>query len=162
AILNEAAQDAIPTQLIAAVREHEVRTLGRPEVEITELLDGQPLRFTAEVDIRPEFTLPDLETVEITVDEAVVTDEEVDQHLDNLRKRFGTLKTVDRPAARGDFVQIDLAATVDGEEIPGGTATNLSYEVGSNEPVPGLDDTVQGMTAESTATFTTTLVGGDY
>jgi len=162
AILNEAVQEAIPTQLLAAVREHEVRTLGRPEVEITEFADGQPLRFTAEVDVRPQFTLPNLADVEITVDPIVVTDEEVDRQLEGLRQRFGTLKTVERPAAWGDFVQIDLVATVDGEEVPGGTATNLSYEVGSNELLQGLDETIEGMTAGSSATFTTALVAGDY
>ena len=59
-MLNEAVQEAIPTQILAAVREHEVKTLGRPEVEITEFADGEPLKFTAEVDVRPEITLPDL------------------------------------------------------------------------------------------------------
>lgn len=162
AILNEAVQEAIPTQLLAAVREHEVRTLGRPEVEITEFADGQPLRFTAEVDVRPQITLPDLADIEVTVDPVVVTDEDIDRQLEGLRQRFGTLKTVERPAARGDFVQIDLAATVDGEEVPGGTATNLSYEVGTNELLPGLDETIDGMTAGSSATFTTALVAGDY
>jgi trigger factor len=161
-VITEAVQEAIPEQLLAAVRAHEVKTLGRPEVEITDFGDGQPLRFTAEVDIRPEITLPDLNDIEVVVDEVRVTDEEVDTQLDGLRQRFASLKTVDRPAQRGDFIQIDLAATVDGEEVPGGTATNLSHEVGSNQLLPGLDDTVEGMSAGAAESFTTTLVGGDF
>ncbi len=162
AVISEAVQEAIPEQLLAAVRAHEMKTLGRPEVEITDFGDGEPLRFTAEIDIRPEITLPELNDIEVVVDEIRVTDEEVDTQLDGLRQRFATLKTVDRPAQHGDFIQMDLAATVDGEEVPGGTATNLSHEVGSNQLLPGLDDAVEGMTAGAAESFTTKLVGGDF
>jgi trigger factor len=161
-ILTEAVQGAIPEQLLAAVREHEVRTLGRPEVEITDFADGKPLKFTAEVDVRPEITLPDLSGIEVTVDEVAIDESDVDEQLDGLRQRFATLKGVERAAQRGDFVQIDLAATVDGAEVSGGTASNLSHEVGSNQLLPGLDETLEGMTAGESTNFSTTLVGGDY
>ena len=161
-ILTEAVQEAIPEQIMAAVREHEVRTLGRPEVEITDFADGQPLKFTAEVDVRPEITLPELSSIVVTVDPVEVADEDVDKQVEGLQQRFATLKSVDRPAQRGDFVQLDLAATVDGQEVPGGTASNLSHEVGSNQLLPGLDDTIEGMTAGASTTFTTELVAGDY
>jgi trigger factor len=161
-ILSEAVQGAIPEQFLAAVREHEVRTIGRPDVEITDFGDGQPLKFTAEVDVRPEITLPDLSGFEVTVDVFAVSDDDVSEQVDALRQRFATLKTVDRPARRGDFVQLDLAATVDGEEVPGGTATNLSHEVGSNQLLPGLDEAVEGMSADSSTTFASSLVAGDF
>jgi trigger factor len=161
-ILTEAVQEAIPEQILAAVRAHEVRTLGRPEVEITEFADGAPLRFTAEVDVRPEITLPDLDAIEVTVDEVTVADEDVESQLDGLRQRFATLKSVERAAGRGDFVQIDLAATVNGAEVPGGTASNLSHEVGRDQLLPGLDEAIEGMSAGASTTFTTTLAGGDY
>src|SRR5262249_34769572 len=122
AVLNEAVQEVIPSQFLAAVREHEVKTLGRPEVEITEFTDGEPLKFTAEVDVRPEITLPKLDEIEITVDEIRISDEEIDEQLNRLRERFSTLKTVERAALNGDYVQVDLAATVDGEDVPGGSA----------------------------------------
>ena len=161
AVLSEAVQEVIPTQILAAVREHDVKTLGRPEVEITDLTDGQPLRFTAEVDVRPEITLPELGGIEITIDAVEVTDEAVDEQVNGLRERFATLKTVERSAQVGDYVQIDLMATVDGAEVPGGTASNVSHEVGSGQLVPGLDDVLQGMSAGEETTFTTQLVG-DY
>ncbi|GAA4262236.1 trigger factor [Dactylosporangium darangshiense] len=162
AVLNEAVQEVIPTQILAAVREHEVKTLGRPEVEITEFADGQPLKFTAEVDVRPAITLPDLDAIEVTVDALVVSDEDVEEQLKGLRDRFATLKTVERTALVGDYVQIDLEATVDGEEVPGGSATNVSHEVGSGQLVPGLDDVLVGMGAGDSTTFTTQLVGGEH
>jgi trigger factor len=162
AVLTEAVQDVIPSQILAAVREHEVKTLGRPEVEITEFGDGQPLRFTAELDVRPQIALPALDEITVTVDEIAVTDEEIDTQLNGLRERFATLKTVDRPAANGDYVQLDLAATVDGEEVPGGSATNISHEVGSGQLLPGLDEVLVGMSASESATFTTQLVGGEF
>ena len=162
AVLNEAVQEAIPENILAAVREHEVKTLGRPEVEITEFGDGEPLKFTAEVDVRPQITLPDLSQVEVTVDELQVDDSDIDEQLNGLRERFATLKTVERPAGDGDYAQIDLTATVDGEEVPGGSATNISHEVGSKQLLPGLDEVLVGMSAGDSTTFVTQLVGGDF
>jgi trigger factor len=161
-VLNEAVQDAIPTQIVAAVREHEVKSLGRPEVEITDFSDGQPLIFTAELDVRPEINLPDLDGIEVTVDEIQIGDNEIDEQVNALRERFATLKTVERAAQVGDYVQIDLAATADGEEVPGGSATNISHEVGSNQLLPGLDDALGGMSADESTSFTTQLAGGDF
>lgn len=163
AVISEAIQEAIPAQILAAVREHDVKMLGRPELEtFPEVEDGQPLVFTAEIDVRPEITIPDLSTIEISVDELQIADSEIDDQVSGLRERFATLKTVERPAQEGDYVQIDLAATVDGEEVPGGSATNISHEVGSKQLLPGLDEVLVGMAADGTATFVTQLVGGDF
>ncbi|GGL20807.1 trigger factor [Mangrovihabitans endophyticus] len=162
AVLNEAVQEAIPQQILAAVQEHEVKTLGRPEVEITDFTDGEPLKFTAEVDVRPEITVPDLSTIAVTVPAVQIGDEEIDEQVNGLRERFATLKTVERAAAEGDYVQLDLNATVDGEEVPGGSATNISHEVGSKQLLPGLDEALVGMSAGDETTFTTQLVGGDF
>lgn len=161
-ILNEAVQDAIPGQIVAAVREHDVKTLGRPEVEITEFSDGEPLKFTAEVDVRPEITLPAPEEITVTVEPVEVTDEAIDEQVGSLRERFATLKTIERAAADGDYVQIDLAATVDGVEVEGGSATNVSHEVGSGKLLAGLDEVLVGMSASDSTTFETKLVGGDH
>lgn len=162
AVLATALDDAIPQQIVAALREHEVRSLGRPEWETPEVVYGEPLRFTAEVDVRPQLVLPDLAKVAVTVDEIQIAESEIDTQVSGLRERFGTLKTVERPAGTGDYVQLDLAATVDGKEVPGGTASNISYEVGSASLVPGLDDVLVGMSAGEAQSFTTQLVGGDF
>ena len=161
-VLNEAVQEAIPQNILAAVREHDLKTLGRPEVEITEFNDGDSLNFTAEVDVRPEITLPDPATIEVTVDEIQIDDSEIDEQVKGLRERFATLKTVERAAQEGDYVQIDLNATVDGEDVPGGSASNISHEVGSKQLLPGLDEAVVGLAAGDSTTFTTQLVGGDF
>ncbi|MFI7437563.1 trigger factor [Micromonospora haikouensis] len=161
-VLNEAVQEAIPQNILAAVREHDLKTLGRPEVEITEFNDGDSLNFTAEVDVRPEITLPELDSIEVTVDELKIDDSEIEEQVKSLRERFATLKTVERAAAEGDYVQIDLNATVDGEDVPGGSATNISHEVGSKQLLPGLDEALVGLAAGESTTFTTQLVGGDF
>ena len=156
AVLNEAVQEAIPQQILAAVREHDVKTLGRPEVEITEFADGEPLKFTAEVDVRPEITLPDLGSIEVTVD-ALADRRERDRRAGQRAAR-ALRHAEDRRACRpqsGDYVQIDLAATVDGEEVPGGSATNISHEVGSKQLLPGLDEALVGLAAGDATTFTT-------
>ncbi|MBW6432140.1 trigger factor [Actinoplanes hulinensis] len=162
AVLNEAVQEAIPQQILAAVQEHDVKTLGRPEVEITEFADNAPLKFTAEVDVRPEITVPDLSAITVTVPAVEIGDNEIDEQVNGLRERFATLKTVERAAAEGDYAQLDLNATVDGEDVPGGSATNISHEVGSKQLLPGLDEVLVGLSAGEEATFTTQLVGGDF
>jgi trigger factor len=162
AVLNEAVQEAIPQQILAAVREHEVKTLGRPEVEITEFTDGEPLKFTAEVDVRPEITIPDLAGIQVTVDAVQLDESAIDEQVNGLRERFSTLKTVERAAQEGDYVQLDLVASVDGEEVPGGSASNISHEVGSKQLLPGLDEVLVGLSAGDQATFVTQLVGGDF
>jgi trigger factor len=160
-VLQEAVNDALPTLYTEAAREHELQPLGQPDIDITNLDDGMSLSFTAEVDIRPEITLPDVDGIAVSVDNVEVSDADVDEQLTELRDRFGTLTAVERPAAEGDYVSLDLATMVDGEEIEGGSATGLSYVVGSGDLVDGLDEAVTGKSAGESATFTTTLQQGE-
>ena len=162
AVLEEAINEALPGLYSQAVDEAELSTLGSPDVEITELEDGDKLTFTAEVDVRPEIELPAWEGVALTVDDIEVDEEKVAEQLEQLRQRFGTLVPVERAAAEGDHVTIDLAARdEDGELIENGQATGLSYEIGSGTMVEGLDEAVTGLSAGETKTFTTTLQGGE-
>ena len=161
AVLEEAVNNALPTFYGQALEENSVRPLGQPE--ITDLKvpasDGEDFTFTAEVDKRPEIDLPDFSDIELTVDEAKVEDEAVEQRLTDLRARFGTLKGVDRAVQDGDFVSIDLSAEIDGEQID--SVTGVSYEVGSKNMLEGLDEALIGMTADETKNFTAPLAGGD-
>ena len=161
AVLEEAVNDALPKAYNEAVVESGVKALGQPEIEVTNLDDGTSLSFTAEVDIRPEIALPELEGIDVTVDDVEVTEAEIDEQLDALRERFATLVGVDRAVEAGDFVSIDLSASVNGEEVEGGSATGLSYEVGANDLIDGLDDAVTGKSAGDTVVFPTTLRQGD-
>ena len=161
-VLQEAVNDALPRLYGEAAREHELQVLGQPEIDITNLDDGQSLSFTAEVDVRPEITLPELQGIAVQVDDVEVTDADVDEQLDELRDRFGTLKGVERPAESGDYVSLDLTTTADGEEIEEGSAKGLSYVVGSGDLVEGLDDAIAGKAAGESATFTTTLQHGEH
>jgi len=161
AVLEETLNDAIPTHYSSAVREHEVKVLGSPDVEVTELADGEKVAFTAEVDVRPEITLPNFADLTVQVDDIEVADADVDSQVDNLRERFSVLKGVERPVRDGDYVSLDLAATVDGEEVPGGTATGLSYEVGTGQLLPGTDEAITGLSAGEATSFKTELAGGE-
>ena len=161
-VLEEAVNDALPKFYGDAVEANDVKVIGQPDVDVTELADGEHLTFTAEVDVRPEFDLPEYEGLEVTVDDADVTDAEIDEQVDGLRARFGTLTGVDRAVADGDFLSIDLSATVGGEAVPDLTAKGLSYQVGGGALLEGLDEAVIGLSAGETRDFTTTLVGGDH
>ena len=162
AVLEEAINKALPKAYSDAVRETGVKALGQPEIEVTELEDNQRLAFTAEVDVRPEITVAGYDRLAVTVDDAAVSDEEVAEQFEELRTRFGTLKGVDREVRTGDFVSLDLTATVDGAEVEGGSAQGLSYEVGSGNLIDGLDDAIQGLSAGESATFSSTLAFGEH
>jgi trigger factor len=158
-VLDEAINSALPEFYSMAARENDVVVIGRPEVDIKEFVDNEKLVFVVEVDVRPEVKLPDFSKIEITVDDVKVEDKDVDEQLDGLRARFGTLHTVERAAKDGDFVTIDLTARIDGEEVDGGKANEISYEVGSDRMIDGLDAALVGMALGDTKTFTTQLVG---
>jgi len=162
AVLEEAIQEAIPHFYGAAVEEHKVAVISRPEVELDSFADGEPLVFTATVDVRPDIDLPTYDALPVTVDDIVISDEEVDQNLSTLQDRFATLSGVDRPVEHGDFVSLDLSAMADGELVPGSEAAGLSYEVGSAGLVDGLDDAVLGASVDDTRTFDTDITFGEY
>ncbi|MGW4029051.1 trigger factor [Streptomyces sp. NPDC004838] len=160
AVLEEAVNDALPKFYTEAVNEAELNPLGQPDVDITELKDGETLNFTAEVDIRPAIELPDYSGIEVTVDAVEVTDEDVDKSVEQLRERFASTTPVERAAEDGDVLTIDLEAKVDGEVLADGVATGVSYTVGSGELLDGIDDAVKGLEAGGEATFTSQLKGG--
>jgi trigger factor len=161
AVLEQAINDAVPQLYGKALEDSEIRALGQPDLEITQLDDGQQLAFTAEVDVRPKFELPDLSAISVTVDNAEVGPDEVEEYLSDLRERFASLKGVDRPAAGGDYVSIDLSASVDGKLVEDAQASGISYEVGSGTLLDGLDETLTGMAAGDSTNFTAELAGGD-
>ncbi|MGH3517558.1 MAG: trigger factor, partial [Haloechinothrix sp.] len=161
-VLDEVVNEVIPAKYLEAVQSSEVRTLGRPEFEVTRLEDREVLEFTAEVDVRPDIAVPEVEGLAVTVDDVELAEAEVDEQLDELRARFGTLTGVDRPAENGDFVSIDLSASVNGEDVEGASTTGLSYEIGSGQLVEGIDEALVGAAAGETKNFTTKLVAGEH
>jgi trigger factor len=162
AMLDQVVSDALPGRYSEAVTSSDLRPIGQPDIEVTKKEYGEDLEFTAEVDIRPEIELPDLDSLKITVDAIEVDDDEVDSELQSLRARFGTLTGVDRAAETGDFVSIDLSATIDGKELPDAATEGLSHEVGSGQLIEGLDDAIVGLKEGETRVFTTKLAAGEH
>lgn len=162
AMLDQIVNDALPSRYGQAVAESDVQPLGRPNIEVTKKEYGQDLQFTAEVDIRPKISPPDLSALTVSVDPIEIGEDDVDAELQSLCTRFGTLTAVDRPVAVGDVVSIDLSATVDGEDIPNAAAEGLSHEVGSGRLIAGLDDAVVGLSADESRVFTAKLAAGEH
>ncbi|WP_432573534.1 trigger factor [Kineococcus sp. SYSU DK005] len=162
AVLEEAVNDALPKFYQRAVEEKDLRPLGQPTVDVSQAPDprtGGDLKFSVEVDVRPTLELPELGSVEVSVDDVTVADEDVEARLTSLRERFGTLTGVDRAVGDGDFLSLDLRAEIDGEEIE--TAKGISYQVGQGNMIEGLDEAVTGLSAGGSTTFTAPLAGGD-
>ncbi|KUN77813.1 trigger factor [Streptomyces griseoruber] len=161
AVLEEAVNDALPKFYTEAVNTAEIDVLGQPEVDITELKDGETLNFTAEVDVRPALELPeDFSSIEVEVDAVEVDEEDIDKSVEQLRERFASTSPVERAAEDGDVVTVDLQAKVDGEVLEDGVAEGVSYTIGSGELLEGIDDAVKGLEAGGEATFTSELKGG--
>jgi trigger factor len=162
-VLNHAVNDGLDKFFREAVKEEKIRTLGRPQADVVELPSlkdfSGDLLVTVEVDVRPEFDLPAYEGLKLTVDAVEVSADDVQDELDNLRGRFGTLVTVDRPAKTGDFAQLDLVASIGGNEVD--TANSISYEVGSGELIEGIDEALDSLSAGESTTFESELLGGD-
>jgi trigger factor len=161
-VLEQVVNDMLPTRYGQAIEELDIKALGQPNIDITKLEDGDVIEFVAEVDVRPEFDLPDFSEISVEVPALGSTEERIDHELEHLRERFGSLKTVDREAGDEDFITLNLSATVDGEEIEDAKVEDMSYRVGSGDLIEGLDDAVKGLKADESATFTSKLVFGEY
>jgi trigger factor len=162
-VLEEVVNGAVPAKYSEAVTTAEdITPIGRPDIEVTEIADNDKLSFKAEVDVRPQIDLPDLTSLSVSVDDVEVADADVEEQLDNLRARFGTLAGVERPAQKDDFVLIDLSATVDGEPVEDATTTGFSYQVGQGGLIDGIDEAIEGLSAGEEATFTSKLVAGEF
>ena len=161
AVLDEAINEVVPQKYIEALQENSLEPLAQPEIEVTRLEDNDLIEFTAEVDVKPDFELPAYDGLEAQVDDVELTDAEVEEQVQALRERFGTLVDVERAAGEGDFVTIDLTAAQDGETVEGGEVSEMSYRVGRGGMLDGLDEALAGMSAGEEKTFDSQLVGGD-
>lgn len=164
-VLQEAINDALPQAYSKAVTESKIVPLGQPDIEVTKLEDDESdvtVEFTAEVDIRPDFELPELSGISVEVPDVEVPDADVDERVETLRQRFATTTEVDRAAAEGDVVTLDLKGTQDGEELEDATADGITYKLGSGGMLDGLDEAVTGLKAGESKTFESTLLGGAH
>ena len=161
-VLEQVVNDMIPNRYSMAAQENELRVISQPDIDITKIEDNDVIEFTAEVDVRPDITVPDFSSLRVEIERPTADDEAVDTELDNLRARFGTLKGVERPVEEGDFLSIDLSAAVDGEPVEEASTEGLSYEVGSGTLIEGLDDAVKGLSEGESRDFTSSLMAGEH
>ena len=164
AVAGEAVNDAVPELYSKALDEKKIRPMAQPEFDVQDVPqsanDETKLKFTATVERRPDIELPEIDGLEIAISKPEVKDEDVDKRLETLRQRFGTLVGVDRPAAKGDFANIDLTAEIDGETVD--SQEGVSYELGSNTMLDGLVEALDGLSAGEETTFEGTLEAGEH
>ncbi|WP_206501863.1 trigger factor [Flaviflexus ciconiae] len=165
AIIEQAVNDSLDGYYQQAIVENELDPIGQPEVDITTWpnMEGAPggtLVVEISVDTRPEINLPDLSTITLTTDKPVVTDEDVDASLTEMRERFATLKSVERPVQANDYVSIDMEAKIGDEVVD--SVSGISYQLGSGKLLEGIDEALEGLQADETTTFKSTLAGGDH
>ena len=161
AVLDEAINSALPQWYNQALQDTKIQPLSQPEIDLAKFVDGEPIEITAELDVRPELILPDVSKIEVTVEDAAVSDSDVDLQIDALRERFATFSEVDRAVQTGDFLTIDLSAAQNGEPIEAAQADGMPYTVGKALMLEGLDEAVVGLKAGESKTFATELVGGE-
>ena len=161
-ILEQVVNDMLPSRYDRALSENELNPLGQPDIEITKIEDNDVVEFTAEFDVRPEIEVPDFSKIDVTVPARKVDDEAVDKELDDLRGRFGELKETKRKLKTDDFAVIDVEATVDGEKLDEASAEGLTYQVGSDDLIKGLDTALRGMKTGEDNEFTTKIEYGEH
>jgi trigger factor len=149
AVLGEFLEDSVPTYYRDALRENDLAPIAEPSIDVEQLEDGKPLVFTATVEVRPRLALAegDYRGIEVERPSVEVSDEEVHRLLDSLRERFAELETAARPARSGDYVLMDLRATVHDQEVPEATRPDYLYELGSGEFGEKLDAELEGKRA---------------
>lgn len=160
-VLDEAINDALPKMYVQALQENDLQPLAQPEIDITKFEDNETLEFTAEVDVRPTIDVPKYDDLAVEVEAIALSDEDVAEQVEALRERFATLNDVERAAADGDIVTIDLVASKDGETVEGGEVSGYSYKVGAGDMLDGVDEALRGLSAGEEATFVSQLLGGD-
>lgn len=153
---EQALNDSLPEYYSAAVIEHDVDVIAPPEIDITGGHEGGDIAFDAVVEVRPSIEVPGYQDLKVTLERPAVDDEALDAQIDRMRDLDSTLEVVDRAAAEGDTVTIDIAGTLDGEPQPGLTADDYSYTVGSGAITPEVDEQLVGAKAGDTLTFSAT------
>jgi len=161
-VLEEAINAALPTIYANALDENKLHAISRPNLNVTDLVDGQKVTVTAAVDVRPDFEAPDFATLSATVDDVEISDSDVDSQLEQLRGRFATLNTVDRAGESGDVLTLDIKATLDEKPVEEFSAKSITYQLGSGGLVPGADDVLAGVSAGATKLLTFTAEQGPH
>ena len=161
-ILEQVVNDMLPTRYEQALAENDLNPLGQPDIDVTKIEDNDVVEFTAEIDVRPEIEVPDFSQISVTVPELKVDDAAVDAELDTLRERFGELKDTKRKLKKDDFAIIDLEATINGEKLEDASTEGLTYRVGADDLMDGLDKAIKGLKTGEKAEFTSEIQYGDH
>ena len=161
-ILEQVVNDMLPSRYEQAVKENDLKVIGQPDVDISKIEDKDFVEFTAEVDIRPEFEIPDFSKISVTVPALKADEEDVDKALEELAERFGELKDTKRKMKTGDYAIIDITAEIDGEKIEDASTEGLSYRIGDDDLIKGLDTALRGMKTGEDNEFTSTIQSGEH
>lgn len=162
AVLDQAVRRGLPSWYEQAVVDARIVTVGDPKLDMDDMPEpGSPLAFSIEVGVRPKAKLGDYPGIEVGRRKPEVSDEDIDRELDRLRESVASLETVDRQAARGDFVVIDFVGRVDGEAFRGGEARGFVLELGSGRLMPGFEEQLEGAAAGESREVAVTFPG-DY
>ncbi|APT83270.1 trigger factor [Corynebacterium ammoniagenes] len=162
AMLEQVVNDMLPSRYEQAVNENDLKVIGQPNIDIPKVEDNDFVEFTAEVDVRPEIEIPDFSKISVTVPALAVSDEDVENELNELAERFGELKDTKRKLKTGDFAIIDIDAEVDGEKVSEVSTEGLSYRVGDDDLIKGLDTALRGMKSEEDNEFSATIESGEH
>ena len=161
-ILEQVVNDMLPSRYEQAVQSEDLKVIGQPDVDISKIEDKDFVEFTAEVDVRPEFEVPDFSEISVTVPAIKAGEEDVDKALEDLAERFGELKDTKRKMKTGDYAIIDITAEVDGEKIEDASTEGLSYSIGDDNLIKGLDTALRGMKTGEDNEFTSTIQSGEH
>ncbi len=146
-VRDEVISQVLQSSLFEAFGNENLNPAGQPTIDSVDSEPGQGLSYTAVFEVYPEVGVPDAGSIELTRPVAEVTDEDVDNLIETLRKQRRTWEEVDRQAADGDRVTVDYTGTIDGETFEGGEAQQVPVELGSRSLIEGFEEGLQGTKA---------------
>lgn len=160
AIAQTAMENSLSDFYVEALQSEELDPVAQPEVDVEQFDEQEGCTFTAQVQIRPEFEVPDHTGINLSYPEWDVDEDEIDEQLTSLRERFAEVDEVERAATKGDLITIDLKLEVDGEELEDAAVEDALYEVGSEGVTPKLDEEALGKSAGDEFTYDDELPEG--
>jgi trigger factor len=157
ALWEEAAEQAVRKTFVDAVREHKLKTVGSPKITVHKLAADNPFVFHADVAVLPDVKLADYRSIKLKKDPVTVSPEKINQSIEDLRDMFAKETPVDRPAARGDKVEVDFELKRNGVPVEGGSSKNHPIIIGSGNFIPGFEDQLMGLKKGESKDFTLTF-----
>ncbi|MDC0225201.1 trigger factor [Gammaproteobacteria bacterium] len=140
---QEILSDVLESTYVEAVTEKELKPAGPPEVSIDQFVDGSEFKYTATIEVFPEFKLKGIDKIKLDRPSTTVKQSDINEMIENLQKQRGEWNSVERNANDNDQLLIDFKGTLDGEAFEGGSAEDFVMQLGGGQMLPEFEESLK-------------------